>query len=270
MRKHTLIATVLGAALAVAAHSPPASADTWNESSPNTGMFHALKNPTTGETAVVRFFYRSDGTPNWEICEADMDNSTTEFNSACQQFTNGQSFGGAYQAPTGLGVSSRMSIDWASYTDGQYYAGDDRDFGVLLLATDRARLSIQLSRTVIKAGRPQPFSTLRPWQGMLWHNPDEPGTGMSLDFQDTNVMALFYGYAGQAEWRLATGAMTSDTLATLPFQRCTRITESGAECVTDGGNVSIELVTLAGNPTRYRVTVTFPNGVAKTFQPYRF
>lgn len=252
---------------ALALHGPPAWADTWSGSTPGTGVFHA---PTVtngaGGSSAIDFFYRSDGSPDWRICTSPWGYATTYFDAPCEQFQRGETFGGAYQKPTSLGQAGWLSADWYTYTTAESYGIDDRLFGVTYLSADRQRLAQSLTRTVIATDRPRPMAEFQPWHSRIYWNPAEPGTGVTLDFQGSSVFIGFFGYAssGQAEWRIATGGMITQTMASLPFQRCTE----GEGCVSEG-TVTVRLlavVTDAG--TSNEIDVTYPNGVTKRYQQY--
>ena len=278
----TLLAGLVVAGLALA---PPladkAMAATWAEDVDGhptyTGIAHELTEPSTGKTTLTRYFYRVDGSPDWSICQqVDTDDSTTHFDSNnCQQFRGGNAFsegaGSSYRAPTSIGTST-MSVRWQTSLGADYTTVERRPS---YHPDDEALAKVRLTRTLIEAGRPAQHASFANFPPSYWWNPAESGRGVFMDMQGTSALLLFYGYAdnGQAEWRLATGAMTDATNGSFAFNRCTK-SGSTVSCSSEG-TVSIQLVTIpaviaTNTPAQYRLQVTLPSGRVETLQRYRF
>ena len=283
-RSHLAIALIAGLALA----GPPAKAATWSGSLFGTGVFEApiavdqAGNPTA-QGALV-YDYRLDGSPTWMICDQRRSPwtgySTTAFDSPCETFRGGSTFGGPHVAPTGLGATGYLSIDWFSAMNGQSTTVDDRDIGRIYLDTDRTRLYQTLTRT-LRGNLASVHEDLRAFHSLIWYNVNEPGVGMTTDFAGgtpgTNTFLGFFGYgtanSGQDEWRIATGNMTTPSMGSFSLLRCIKLSAAAVQCDTEQTvTIRTRLVsTLGGAVMIPEIDVTFSStGVTKTYRRWAY
>lgn len=173
---------------------PGAEAQTgwwWNPDEPGRGVFLE----TNGAAAFLGWFgYDTSGTWLWQVSRADL-LTRRFFRGNLSTFRNGQTLGGSFRLPTGVGTSPF-------------------DFS-LSLAT-RATLtssgtSVALERFTFANGGIQadraPFVPETGW----WWTPSEPGTGYAIEVQGNRLMVGVFHYDadGTSRWSVAMAPMTS-------------------------------------------------------------
>jgi len=105
-----------------------------------------------------------------------------------------------------------------------------------------------------------------------WYNPAEDGTGYNIDIQDGAIVVTVYSYKanGDAQWYIATGAMTggqksfTGTLSKIKNGAC--ISCPYVKPITDGNDGTITINFL----TEVSATVTKPGGFVSNIKPLNF
>lgn len=201
------------------------------------------------------YLYAADGSPLWYVALAPRQ-AAVSFQGSLQQYANGQTLTGAYQAPALLGTigSATLSLD---------SAGSGR------LVWPGGTTPIQRFDFVTGGAASGPAAGM-PQTGWWW-NPAEGGRGFFIEVQNTTMLISGYMYdsRGQAVWYTSQGPMTSPTLYQGPLQQY-----QGGQTLTGAyaapnlaeslGTVSLQF------SSQSQATLTLPNGTQIPLTRYVF
>jgi len=173
-------------ALCSSLHAAPQTGWWWNPNESGRGFFVESHD---GITFIGAYLYDSDGHAQWLVAggpNADAYNFTGDL----YYKTGGQTLFGSYVAPGNAVVVGQLSIHFSDDTHGSVtWPG-----GV-----------VPIERQIYGSGA-APFKPLSGW----WWNPDESGTGYSVELQGNNlfVVGFMYDTGGRPVWYYTAGPMT--------------------------------------------------------------
>lgn len=233
----------------------------WWYSASEPGRGYAIEyNATTGNLFVGAFLYANDGSAIWYVSTCALSGGSCT--GTLDQYVNGTTLGGSFQAPQRLGSATSMTLDFSSSTQGTLtWAGG----------------TVSLSRFPF-AGTASIQSGIAgsPASGW-WYSATEPGTGWFIETQARadGLNAIFfggfmYGASGQPVWYVTSGAML-----TAAAHDGTFFEYSGGSSITGNPYVAPAASTSRGTVT-LRVTapnvalVTLPNGRVLTLNRFAF
>ncbi len=240
--------TLAAGVSAVALPQPmaPQSGWWWNTSEPGRG--YALE--VYGWKIIYSpFVYDVDGDPLWYMAYLATTDGET-YTGDLLQYRNGQSLGGAYQAPQLVGTVGPVSLRFTSPT-----SGTATHLG--------APITVQRYDVVangVAAGR----GSGMPQTGWWW-GPTEWGRGYFVETQNDNFFfgAFMYDSLGDAAWYSATGTVSTSGFAQAALAKCrngqplldTTAYKQGV-CTTDQGTITIQF------QSGSTATLTLPNGAS--------
>ena len=229
-------------AIAVPPPVVPVNGWWWNATESGRGYGVEAKD---GKLFISTYLYTDAGAPIWYL--ANGSTTTTGFSATLNQYGNGQTLNGSYRAGVYIGGVSAFALSFTTPTTA---------------ALTWAGGSTTIERYDIVAGG----AAAGPVDGMpqtgWWWNESESGRGFVIEVQGSKLFFSGYMYddAGTATWYISTGDMTSTSLYTGAFQRC-----SGGQsltggyrapgCVADQGNVTLQFT------SQITANMTLPNGV---------
>ena len=213
----------------------------WNAAESGRGYGLEAKD---GKLFISTYLYTDAGDPIWYL--ANGSTTTTGFSATLNQYGNGQTLNGSYRPGVYVGGVSAFALSFTTPTTATLtWAGG----------------TTTIERYDIVAGG----AAAGPVNGMpqtgWWWNESESGRGFVVEVQGNKLFFSGYMYddAGIATWYISTGDMTSTSLYTGTFQRC-----SGGQsltgpyqapgCVADQGNVTLQFT------SQITATMTLPNG----------
>ena len=179
---------VLGA-MSGAAHAAPQTGWWWNPNESGRGFFVESHD---GVTFIGAYLYDSDGHALWLVAGGANDDSYNYTGPLYSQ-AGGQTLFGNYVAPAAPVAVGQITVHFADDTHGTVtWPG-----GV-----------VAIERDIFGAGD-APFQPDNGW----WWNPDESGSGYSLEVQGGNlfVVGFMYEASGRPVWYFSAGPMTSPT-----------------------------------------------------------
>lgn len=188
--------TIVLGVMAGAASAAPENGWWWNPAESGRGVFIEIQD---NFAYVGAFIYAPDGRAEWVVSQGTM-TSPTSYNSRLLSFHGGQTMTGGYRPPGPAKDVGAFSIQFL----------DDRK---ALLNWPGGTMPIQ--RHVFDASVPaEPAMPRTGW----WWNPDESGTGFSIEVQGSTLFLVGYMYdqSGNPVWYYSAGKMTSGTSYTAP------------------------------------------------------
>jgi hypothetical protein len=188
----TLLASsllVLSCCLANAALAEPDIGWWWNPNESGRGFFVESHD---GVTFIGAYLYDDDGHAKW-LVSGGSNPDPYNWTGDLYYKINGQTLYGSYVAPGDAIVVGTLTA---------HFDNDSR--GTITWPGG----SVQIERQIFGAGDP-PF---QPWNGWWW-NPDESGSGYSVELQGNNlfIVGFMYDEGGRPVWYYSAGPMTDAT-----------------------------------------------------------
>lgn len=188
MRKLILFWLFVSSCMAGAALGAPQTGWWWNPAESGRGFFVESRD---GITFIGAYLYESDGHATWLVAgsaNADPYNFTGDL----YNVSNGQTLFGDYVAPGPLNVVGTLTARFTDDTHGT-------------ITWPGGTVSVQRE---IFDDTQAAFQPLSGW----WWNPDESGSGYSVEVQGKNlfIVGFMYDDAGRPVWYFSAGPMSSD------------------------------------------------------------
>jgi hypothetical protein len=161
----------------------------WNPNESGRGFFVESQN---GATFIGAYFYDDDGHAMWLVAGGQ---NADSYNYAGPLYAlkNGQTLFGSYVAPVGPETVGQMEVHFSDDTHGTFtWPGG----------------TVAIERQIF-GGTDAPFQPFNGW----WWNPDESGSGYSLELQGDKlfIVGFMYDDAGRPVWYFSAGPMSSPT-----------------------------------------------------------
>jgi hypothetical protein len=170
-------------------HAAPQTGWWWNPGESGRGFFVESRD---GITFIGAYLYDPDGHAAWYVAggtNADPYN----YSGPLYTMSAGQTLFGAYVAPAGPSAVGTITVHFSDDTHGTLtWPGG----------------TVQIEREIFGTGD----ATFQPDNGWWW-NPDEGGSGYSMEVQGGNlfVVGFMYDDSGRPVWYFSAGPMTSPT-----------------------------------------------------------
>jgi hypothetical protein len=180
---------VLWFALSNATLAAPQTGWYWNPNENGRGFFVESDN---GVTFIGAYLYDTDGHAMWLVAGGPNDDPYN-YTGDLYNKTGGQTLFGDYAAPSNAVVVGQMSVHFSDDTHATLtWPGG----------------TVEVERQIFGEGEPA-FKPLAGW----WWNPDESGSGYSLEVQGNSlfIVGFMYDDTGRPVWYYAAGPKTSDT-----------------------------------------------------------
>ena len=161
----------------------------WNPNESGRGFFVESQN---GATFIGAYFYDDDGHATWLVAGGQNADSYN-YTGPLYALNNGQTLFGSYVAPAGPETVGQMSVHFSDDTHGTLtWPGG----------------TVAIERQIFGAGN-APFQPFNGW----WWNPDESGSGYSLELQGDKlfIVGFMYDDGGRPVWYFSAGPMSSPT-----------------------------------------------------------
>jgi hypothetical protein len=161
----------------------------WNPAESGRGFFVESHD---GITFIGAYLYDDDGHAAWYVAGGTNEDSYN-YTGPLYNMSRGQTLLGSYVAPVGPNSAGTISVHFSDDTHGTVtWPGG----------------TVQIEREIFGTGD----ATFQPDNGWWW-NPDESGSGYSLEVQGGNlfVVGFMYDDAGRAVWYFSAGPMASPT-----------------------------------------------------------
>ena len=240
----TTVLTLNAGVTTIAVPPPVVPVNGWWWNAAESGRGYGLE-AKDGKLFISTYLYTDAGAPIWYL--ANGSTTTTGFSATLNQYGNGQTLNGSYREGVYIGGVSAFALSFTTPTTATLtWAGG----------------TTTIERYDIVAGG----AAAGPVDGMpqtgWWWNESESGRGFVIEVQGNKLFFSGYMYddAGTATWYISTGDMTSTSLYTGLFQRC-----SGGQsltgpyqtpgCVADQGSVTLQFT------SQVTANMTLPNGV---------
>lgn len=197
-RLASILLAVLLAAAGTLASAAPQAGWWWNPAEPGSGVFMELQGP---RLFMAGYFYGADGRGTWLVSNDPMPDPNS-YDGRLLAFANGQSLVGAYRAPGSPADAGPVSLRFS----------DPRHASLTW-----AGRTVPLERFDFRQGADPSFVPKPGW----WWNPDESGSGMSIEVQGNRMFfaGFMYDAAGNPAWYVADGPMESPTSFRAPLLR---------------------------------------------------
>ncbi len=179
---------VLQCAFLSAARAAPETGWYWNPNESGRGFFVESHD---GVTFIGAYLYDADGHATWFVAggpNADPYNYTGDLYNK----TGGQTLFGDYVAPGNAVVVGQISVHFSDDTHGTVtWSGG----------------AVQIERQIFGSGD----AAFQPFSGWWW-NPDESGSGFSVEVQGNNlfIVGFMYDDSGRPVWYYSAGPMMTD------------------------------------------------------------
>lgn len=240
----TTVLTLNPGVTAIAVPPPivPVNGWWWNPAESGRGYGLEAKN---GKLFISTYLYTDAGAPVWYL--ANGSSTTTGFSATLNQYGNGQTLNGSYREGVYIGGVSPFALTFNTPT-------------TATITWASGTTTIQRYDIVSGGAAAGPVGGM-PQTGWWW-NESESGRGFVIEVQGNKLFFSGYMYddAGNPTWYISTGDMTSTSLYSGVFQRC-----SGGQsltgayrtpgCVADQGNVTLQFT------SQITADMTLPNGV---------
>ena len=161
----------------------------WNPNESGRGFFVESHD---GVTFIGAYLYDTDGHAMW-LVTAGPNADSYNFTGDLYNKSGGQTLFGAYVPPGPANIVGTLSVHFSDDTHASLtWPGG----------------TVAIERQIYGTGDP-PFDLDNGW----WWNPDESGSGYSVEVQGTNlfVVGFMYGYDGRPVWYYSAGPMSSNT-----------------------------------------------------------
>ena len=207
-----------------------------------------------GVLIVQAYSYLADGSPQWYLSSGTI--IYNAFHATLDKYIDGQCISCAYKAPRSVGNDGDITIVFTSPTTADVTLPGGR--------------KTQIQRYFGVATNVAPASSVAPVAGVWW-DPQQPGSGYGLDYQDGVLIVQAYSYlaGGAAQWYLAAGQLNANvfhgTLDKYTGGQCITCDYSAPTLVGNDGDIDITFT----SPTT--ANVTLPGGrqiqIQRYFQP---
>jgi hypothetical protein len=226
----------------------PAAGVWWNQNESGSGFGFDYLN---GTLLAEVYSYLAAGPSQWYLAAGAVTNNV--FQATLDKYVGGQCISCAYKASNIAGNDGTITITFTSATTATVDLPGSRH--------------IQIQRyfgSPAAAGQPGSFTPL----AGVWWNPNEPGSGHGLDYQNGTLLVEVYSYLanGASQWYLATGPITNNVFtATLDKYVSGQCISCTYEPPTHVGNDGTITITFTSATT---ATVDLPGGRHIQIQRY--
>jgi hypothetical protein len=180
---------VLLCCLCSAAEAAPQVGWWWNPAESGRGFFVESQD---GVTFIGAYGYDTDGHATWYVTGAPNQDSYN-YTGPLYNKTHGETLFGAYAPPGDANIVGTLSAHFSDDTHGTItWPGG----------------TVAIERQIF-GGTNAPFQPFSGW----WWNPDESGSGYSVELQGTKlfIVGFMYDDSGRPVWYYSAGSMSSDT-----------------------------------------------------------
>jgi hypothetical protein len=200
----------------------------WNKNEPGSGLGIDSQN---GTLIAEVYSYLAAGNSQWYLAAGPITNNV--FSATLDKYGGGQCISCSYVAPTLSGNDGTITITFTSATTATVDLPGSRH--------------IQIERYFGPPGAAGPPGSFTPLAGVWW-NPNEPGSGFGLDYQNGMLIVEVYAYLANSgsQWYLAAGPVTNNVFS------ATLDKYTGGQCIS----CTYIAPTLVGNDGTITITFT--------------
>jgi hypothetical protein len=180
---------VLLCCLCSAAHAAPQVGWWWNPAESGRGFFVESQD---GVTFIGAYGYDADGHATWYVA-GGLNDDPYNYTGPLYNKSNGETLFGAYAPPGDANIVGTLSVHFSDDTHGTItWPGG----------------TVAIERQIF-GGTDAPFQPFSGW----WWNPDESGSGYSVELQGNNLFLVGFMYddGGRPVWYYSAGPMTDPT-----------------------------------------------------------
>jgi hypothetical protein len=220
----------------------------WNKNEPGSGLGIDYQN---GMLIAEVYSYLGGGPSQWYLSAGPIVNNV--YTGTLDKYIGGQCISCSYVAPTLVGNDGTITITFTSPTTATVDLPGGRH--------------IQIERYFGSPGAAAPPGSFTPLGGVWW-NPQEPGSGYGLDYQNGTLIVEDYSYLANSgsQWYLAAGPVTNNvftaTLDKYVGGQCISCTYRASALAGNDGTITITFTSAT------TANVTLPSGRQIQIQRY--